>query len=251
MCTRLKSRAATRSFCLWTSRNTLSNKSLRNAAKHLPLSWREWIERNVLLDLAAAPFSKENAQLVPEAGSCLECSKRTGHNTLLFEGMAHTDRCSDPKCYSMKLEEHVKQTVAQKPKLIQISTAYDKSAEGSPVVPRSQYVEIRQDKPKNKYQQDAPEYKTCKFAAEAIVTDGTDKGTTRKVCINPECPVHHSKKQRQGSNTDATFKAEQEKRRRETAIANTTGVRVLAAISAAVHVRLMKRDLRTAGLARR
>jgi ParB family transcriptional regulator, chromosome partitioning protein len=37
--------------------------------------------------------------------------------------------------------------------------------------------------------------------------------------------------------------AEQEKQRRETAIANTTGVRVLAAITAAVPVRLMNRDL--------
>jgi ParB family chromosome partitioning protein len=38
-------------------------------------------------------------------------------------------------------------------------------------------------------------------------------------------------------------KAEQEKQRKETAIANTTGIRILAAITAAVPVRLMKRDL--------
>ena len=36
---------------------------------------------------------------------------------------------------------------------------------------------------------------------------------------------------------------EQEKQRKEQAIANTTGIRILAAISAAVPVRLMKRDL--------
>ena len=36
---------------------------------------------------------------------------------------------------------------------------------------------------------------------------------------------------------------QQEKQRREEAIANTTGIRVLAAIAAAVPVRLMKRDL--------
>jgi hypothetical protein len=45
------------------------------------------------------------------------------------------------------------------------------------------------------------------------------------------------------SANDAQFKAEQEKRRREEAIANATGLRVLSAISAAVPVRLMKRDL--------
>ena len=45
---------------------------------------KQWIEHNILLELAAAPFSKEDAQLVPEAGSCVDCPKRTGHNTLLF-----------------------------------------------------------------------------------------------------------------------------------------------------------------------
>jgi ParB family chromosome partitioning protein len=39
------------------------------------------------------------------------------------------------------------------------------------------------------------------------------------------------------------WKAEHEKQRREEAISNTTGIRVLAVISAAVPVRLMKRDL--------
>jgi ParB family chromosome partitioning protein len=42
---------------------------------------------------------------------------------------------------------------------------------------------------------------------------------------------------------DAAFKAEQEKRRREEAIAQATGLRVVKAIGDAVPVRLMKRDL--------
>jgi ParB family chromosome partitioning protein len=62
-----------------------------------------------------------------------------------------------------------------------------------------------------------------------------------KVCAHPDCPVHHLKKQT--SRDDAKWKAEQEKQRREQAIANLTGIRVLAAIAAAVPVRLMKRDL--------
>ena len=205
---------------------------------------REWIEHNILLELATAPFSKDDATLVPDAGSCVECPKRTGHNTLLFEGIAAKhDSCSDPGCYAAKVDAHVKQTVATKPKLVQITTAYGKPAEGSAVVPRNQYVEIRQEKPKNKYQQEAPEYKTCKFVTEAIVADGSVKGEIRKVCANPDCPVHHPKKQQRRVQTDAAEKAAQEKQRREEAIANTTGIRVLAAIAEAVPVRLMKRDL--------
>jgi ParB family chromosome partitioning protein len=117
------------------------------------------------------------------------------------------------------------------------------SRAASTSVPRGQYVEIRQDKPKNKYQQEAPEYKTCKYVTEAIVADGTEKGELRKVCANPDCPVHHPKKQQRRVQADATEKAAQEKQRREEAIANTTGIRVLAAIAEAVPVRLMKRDL--------
>ena len=41
----------------------------------------------------------------------------------------------------------------------------------------------------------------------------------------------------------ASTEAEQEKQRKEQAISNTTGLRVLAAVSAAVPVRLLKRDL--------
>jgi ParB family transcriptional regulator, chromosome partitioning protein len=73
------------------------------------------------------------------------------------------------------------------------------------------------------------------------VSDGIDKGELRKVCTEPTCPVHHPKKQ--STADDAKWKTEQEKQRKEAAIANTTGIRILAAITAAVPVRLMKRDL--------
>jgi ParB family transcriptional regulator, chromosome partitioning protein len=206
---------------------------------------QQWIEQNVMLILKDAPFDCKDSELVPAAGSCLDCSKRTGHNKLLFAGVvsSNTDACSDPACYSAKLDEHVKKTIAAKPKLVQITTAYGRPAEGSPVVPRNKYVEIRQEKPQNKYERDAPEYKTCKYTTEAIIADGTEKGEFRKVCANPDCPVHHPKKQQRRVDADAATKAAQEKQRREEAIANTTGIRILAAIAEAVPVRLMKRDL--------
>ena len=43
-----------------------------------------WIESNILLILKDAPFDKRDAQLIPAAGSCVDCPKRTGHNKLLF-----------------------------------------------------------------------------------------------------------------------------------------------------------------------
>ena len=124
---------------------------------------------------------------------------------------------------------------------MQISTAYGGQKEGSTVLPRNKYTAIRDDKPKSKDDAKRPEFKVCKFTTEAIITEGSDVGTLHKVCANPSCPVHHPKQPT--SRNDEKWKAEQDKQRKEQAIANTTGLRVLAAVSAAVPVRLLKRDL--------
>ena len=201
-----------------------------------------WIDANILLVLKDAPFNKRDPQLVSAAGSCADCAKRTGHNKLLFgdDLGRQGDRCTDPSCYQAKVSAHVAKTVAARPELVQISTAYGSQKEGSRVLPRNKYTAIREDKRKSKDDAKRPEFKACKFTTEAIITEGSDVGTIHKVCSNPTCPVHHPK---QPSGRDEKWKAEQEKQRREQAIANATGLRVLAAVSAAVPVRLMKRDL--------
>ncbi len=78
---------------------------------------------------------------------------------------------------------------------------------------------------------------------EAIVTEGTEKGEMRRVCANPDCPVHHPKKQQARAREDSAAKAELEKRRREEALAQAIALRTFKAIGDAVPVRLMKRDL--------
>jgi ParB family chromosome partitioning protein len=200
-----------------------------------------WIEQNVLLFLKDAPFDKREAHLVAIAGSCVDCPKRTGHNKLLFSDLGKQDACTDPSCYQAKVGAHVAKQIAAKPQLVQISTAYGKQQEGSKVIPRNQYTTIRDEKPKSKDEAKRPEFKVCKFTTEAIIAEGSDVGTVHKVCANPSCPVHHPKQEK--NRDDAKWKAEQEKQRKEQAITNTTGIRVLKAIGDAVPVRLMKRDL--------
>ena len=202
-----------------------------------------WIDSNILLVLKDAPFNKRDAQLIPTVGSCADCPKRTGHNKLLFgdDLGRQGDRCIDPTCYQAKVQAHVAQTIAAKPELVQISTAYGSQKEGSPVLPRNKYTAIRDDQPKSKDEAKRPEYKVCKFTTEAIITEGSDVGSIHKVCANALCPVHHPKQQT--SRNDEKEKAEHEKQRKEQAIANAIGLRVLAAVSAAVPVRLLKRDL--------
>jgi ParB family chromosome partitioning protein len=203
----------------------------------------QWIEQNILLILKDAPFSKTDPTVNPAAGACVDCPKHTGGNALLFADIAE-DACTDPACYQSKLDGFVTQTIAAKPKLVQISSAYGPASAtdgSSAALPRNKYIEIKPQDPNAKKQRDWPEYQTCKSMAEAIVTEGTEKGEVRKICADPECPVHRPKKQRPAG--DERIKAEQEKQRREEAIANAVGLRVLSAIVDAVPVRLTKRDL--------
>ncbi|PMZ18157.1 chromosome partitioning protein ParB, partial [Pseudomonas sp. FW306-02-F08-AA] len=83
-----------------------------------------------------------------------------------------------------------------KPNLVQISTAYGQQKEDSAVLPRNRYTEIRAEKPADRDEAKRPEFKSCKFTSDAIVTDGTEVGTMRKVCTNSACPVHHPQPQR-------------------------------------------------------
>ncbi|HET9790027.1 MAG TPA: ParB/RepB/Spo0J family partition protein, partial [Candidatus Angelobacter sp.] len=166
---------------------------------------KDWIEHNIMLILNDAPFSKSDATLNPQAGSCHDCPKRTGHNKLLFADVRQ-DACTDPACYQTKVDAHVAKTISAKPKLVQITTAYGQPAAGSTAIPRNKYVEIKQEKPQSDKQRDWPEYKTCKSTTEAIITEGTEKGELRKICADPNCPVHHPKKQK--PTADAHWKAE-------------------------------------------
>src|SRR6202167_989878 len=44
-----------------------------------------WIESNILLQLASASFDKQDEALVPAAGSCVNCPKRTGSHYRVIE----------------------------------------------------------------------------------------------------------------------------------------------------------------------
>lgn len=214
----------------------------RPARVLLPVrSLQFWIESNILLLLKDAPFNKRDAQLMPAAGSCADCPKRTGHNKLLFGDDLGRDQCTDPTCYQSKVDAHVATSIAAKMDLVQISTAFSAQKEGSPVLPRGKYIAIRGDRPKSKDEARRPEYKECKYTTETIIIDGTGIGTIPKVCATASCPVHHPKQV--PNRDDANWKAEQEKQRREQAVANAVDLRVLTATGSAVPVRLMKRDL--------
>jgi len=66
-----------------------------------------WIEHNVYLSLKSVPFSKDDETLVPEAGSCANCPKRTEFNTLLFSEVRE-DSCMLTELSQLSTFERVK-----------------------------------------------------------------------------------------------------------------------------------------------
>lgn len=64
------------------------------------------IERQYMLKLSAAPFKITDADLMPSAGSCRDCPKRTGADPDLFADIKGADVCTDPPCYKAKTDAH-------------------------------------------------------------------------------------------------------------------------------------------------
>lgn len=65
----------------------------------------EYVRRKFMLRLAIAPFRRDDADLVPSAGACTGCSKRTGAQPALFEDVeSDDDMCIDPVCHRTKVD---------------------------------------------------------------------------------------------------------------------------------------------------
>lgn len=74
-----------------------------------PMSYREahqHLLQNYMLALKSAPFDITDAALVPKAGACGPCPKRTGNQTDLFGDVKSADVCTDPKCFDDKRQAH-------------------------------------------------------------------------------------------------------------------------------------------------
>ena len=65
---------------------------------------KAWLARNYTLKLATPPFDPEDAGLVPAAGKCSACPKRSGNQAELFADLAD-DTCTDVACYDAKGRE--------------------------------------------------------------------------------------------------------------------------------------------------
>ncbi|MFZ6819821.1 ParB/RepB/Spo0J family partition protein [Undibacterium sp. Ji22W] len=79
-----------------------------------PMSYRDaaiHVQMNYNVNLKIAIFSTTDAKLVPDAGSCKECPKRTDNDPDLSD--LDKNVCTDPKCFEKKIIAHHAQVVAK------------------------------------------------------------------------------------------------------------------------------------------
>jgi len=151
-------------------------------AKHLSA----WIQTNLYLSLAEAPFDKEDTTLNPPAGACTTCPRRSGFNTSLFADV-QGDHCLNAPCFHTKVNAHIDREVAAHPGLIQIENGYRNPKEQRSGAVRSgtfREVEIDNSNP------DAKPVMPCEAAKPALIIYGKRVGTTITVCTDNSCPVH-------------------------------------------------------------
>lgn len=73
---------------------------------------KAYIQERYMVKLDSAKFDITCIDLVPAAGSCKTCSKRTGHDPDLFSDVKGADVCTDPPCFHKKEEAHTAKLMA-------------------------------------------------------------------------------------------------------------------------------------------
>lgn len=125
-------------------------------------------------DLTKVAFSTTSADLLPIAGSCTACPKRTGFAPELFPEIGKkADKCTDAGCFTKKLQAHLAaeqvRLKAEHPDLVLVSNNYSHAPvkEGQPV-PQPQWQAAR---------------KGDKGAKFALIVDGESLGATTWVTL--------------------------------------------------------------------
>lgn len=72
-----------------------------------------YVQQEFMLRLDKARFNIADSTLVPDAGSCKDCSKRTGANPDLFADVKSADVCTSPACFHSKEQAHAALMVEQ------------------------------------------------------------------------------------------------------------------------------------------
>ena len=199
---------------------------------------REWIEREIHLDITNAPFDPQDETLLPAAGSCTACPKRTGNNPLLFPEIRQKSICTDRACYRAKVEALVQirtkplEEAGEKPLRVSQAPAWQSKKPQPDVLYEGQYRK-------------AAKKAECPQTKSAVVMDGPDAGKLLHVCRDDKCPVHAAVTRYQPTPQERATRAKEALAER---VEKLTRVRVLDAIRKKLPTTLSRPDLEMAAL---
>ena len=186
-------------------------------------SLARWIEQNLHLDLHAAPWRKDDGTLLPIAGACTLCPKRTGFQPALFADIAKKDTCTDRRCYQAKqvafLAGKLVELRAEHGKVATVSEEYGPSNRAW--LSRSSYKEAKKG--------------SCRSAQVALIMEGRRAGQQLYICADGNCKTHRERWERSsGLRSDKTQQAAEAARKRKLAAKATARRRAFDAIAAKV-----------------
>lgn len=189
---------------------------------------RSWIAGNVNLRLKGVPWDLGDATLVPEAGACQVCPKRSLSNPVLFAELTEKseDVCFDPGCYQSKRQAFVK---------LQFQKDRDKQRAAT-VAGDAEFQPLRQLSEQHAYTGAEPDQKTlkqgqwlpakkgeCESVEAGVITKGERAGERRLICANEACKVHKHNLSRlkpatkKAAQSEAEAKADREREERRAA----------------------------------
>lgn len=169
-----------------------------------------------MMQLKTAPWKLDDGKLVPEAGACSSCVKRSVAQTNLFEPEVEQDQivdfCLDCECWKVKMVAHIEKTAAKlsrkdKDLITMVSyTGYDDYLSSDHPLQESarrdyELIECDEDDPR---------------AVSALVVNGHEAGTVKKV--KPRFYVDDGSGDEEEELTPEEKKEEREERVRELVI---------------------------------
>lgn len=160
------------------------------------------------LDLAKAPFDTKDEKLVPQAGACTTCPKRTGNSPMLFPEIKSGETCTDAVCFGGKVKAFVQIQVKANPKAVKLSAVREYTNEK--VIGEREWVPAGN--------------KPCNDIKPGVVIQRDQNGIYKQqdvplgkaldVCVNPKCKIHWSAASSTTSNNPRWPMSPEEKKRR-------------------------------------
>jgi ParB family chromosome partitioning protein len=142
--------------------------------------WRRSLDEHVHRIVKRAHFPVKDAALLPAAGACDGCAKRSATTPALFSDLEE-DTCTDRDCWNQKVEAHVVRLVASG--MPQVDTGFHGTnrPDEPGVIYRPYFAEIRTSDKSDK----------CDHHEKAVVVSrDCERGKVTQICRTVKCPVH-------------------------------------------------------------